>query len=110
MSKFLSCQNKGFQLTFENGWTVSVQWGLGNYCQQRFFDEPLKNPTGFWDSSDAEVAAWNSSGEWLPFEHDTVKGWMNTDDVASFIAVVQSLSADFHPGKPEGWDTGEEKI
>ena len=24
--------NRGFQMTFENGYTVSVQFGPGNYC------------------------------------------------------------------------------
>ena len=27
MSKFVVTNQKGFHLTFENGWTVSVQWG-----------------------------------------------------------------------------------
>jgi hypothetical protein len=111
MSKFLSCQNKGFQLTFQNGWTVSVQWGPGNYCDRQSFSvsefsAPL-NGSGFWTSEHAEVAAWNSNGEWLPFEHDTVKGWNSTDEVAAFVAKVAALPADLHPGKPKGWDTGE---
>jgi|TARA_R110002020_G_scaffold26591_1_gene86200 hypothetical protein len=25
-------EGKGFQMTFKNGWTVSVQWGEGNYA------------------------------------------------------------------------------
>jgi hypothetical protein len=32
MSNFKSTENKGFQMTFENGWTISVQFGYGNYC------------------------------------------------------------------------------
>jgi hypothetical protein len=32
MSNFKSTNNKGFQMTFENGWTISVQFGYGNYC------------------------------------------------------------------------------
>ena len=114
MSKFISCQNKGFQLTFENGWTVSVQWGPGNYCDRQgnpnAYNQPLEVKTGFWASKNAEVAAWNSDHEWLPFEYDTVKGWLTTDDVAAFVAKVAALDADFHPGKPAGWTTeGEEE-
>ena len=105
MGKFLSCQNKGFQLTFENGWTVSVQWGPGNYCERqchdvRGFDAPMSNEfavNGCWPSTTAEVAAWNSAGEWLPFEYDTVEGWQNTDEVAAFVSKVAALPADFHP-------------
>jgi hypothetical protein len=108
MSKFLSCQNKGFQLTFENGWTVSVQWGPGNYCDRQSsdvkdYDAPMKGD-GFWTSTHAEVAAWNSDYEWLPFDYDTVKGWLKTDEVAEFIAKVKALAPDFHPGKPKGFD------
>ena len=25
----------GFQMQFENGWTASVQFGIGNYCDNR---------------------------------------------------------------------------
>ena len=32
MKKFISTNRKGFHMTFENGLTVSVQWGAGNYC------------------------------------------------------------------------------
>ena len=31
MSKFVSTFNKGFNMTFENGISISVQWGVGNY-------------------------------------------------------------------------------
>ena len=29
---FVSTMREGFHMTFENGLTVSVQWGAGNYC------------------------------------------------------------------------------
>jgi hypothetical protein len=28
---------KGFQITFANGYTVSVQWGPGNYCDNHSY-------------------------------------------------------------------------
>ena len=34
-----ACSNKGFRMTFPNGWTVSVQWGPGNYCEKKW-DKP----------------------------------------------------------------------
>ena len=33
---FVSTMRKGFHMTFENGLTVSVQWGAGNYCDNHF--------------------------------------------------------------------------
>ena len=32
MAQFKAIKNKGFQVEFENGWTVSVQFGLYTYC------------------------------------------------------------------------------
>ena len=29
---FRITEGKGFLMTFANGWTVSVQWGIGNLC------------------------------------------------------------------------------
>ena len=34
--KFVSTMRKGFHMTFENGLTISVQWGAGNYCDNHF--------------------------------------------------------------------------
>ena len=104
MSKFLSCQNKGFQMTFENGWTVSVQFGPANYCEKQGHDYNAPMKAEFWSSTHAEIAAWNSDNEWFPFEHDTVKGWNGADDVSAFISQVAAFAADYHPGKPKGWD------
>ena len=36
--KFISTQNKGFGITFDNGFTISVQWGTENYCEHRNLD------------------------------------------------------------------------
>ena len=80
--------NKGFQMTFANGWTVSVQFGAGNYCANKYLVEFGKAaPT----CVDAEIAAWDADGTWYDFEQDTVKGWQSTDNVASFIAYIAGL-------------------
>lgn len=36
---FKATQNKGFCIKFENGIEVSVQFGHGNYCENRFKDD-----------------------------------------------------------------------
>ena len=56
MSKFVSTQNKGFNMTFENGISISVQWGVGNYCNRKNdgeFGEPMKGE--FWEATSAEI-------------------------------------------------------
>lgn len=74
--------NTGFQMTFENGWTVSVQWGKGNYISNR----------NCGDTSDtAEIAAWDENDKWYRFDHDVVKGWCKADEVADFIAMVKGF-------------------
>ena len=38
---FKITRGTGFQMTFENGWTISVQFGYGNYCDNN------RHPDGF---------------------------------------------------------------
>ena len=98
MSRFLATRNKGFRMTFENGFAISVQWGPGNYCEKKDedFDKPEKER--FWESCSAEIAVIdtnnniqeNSSVGMISLGRDTVEGWVSADQVAKVIAVVQS--------------------
>ena len=90
---FSATDNKGFSITFENGNTVSVQWGPGNYCEPDHpegrnapFDAPMQ--TRVWKARNAEIAAWNKDGAWHQFAHDSVDGWVSPDDIAEFIHFV----------------------
>ena len=81
-----SCNNnKGFHITFANGWTVSVQFGAFSYCANK---NKTDNPT--FPCPDAEVAAWDSNDVWHHFkEHnDDVKGWMSANDVLEFMNLI----------------------
>ena len=40
---FKSNHNHGFSMTFENGITISVQFGEGNYCDRRDMMKPYKS-------------------------------------------------------------------
>ena len=82
-------------MTFENGWTISVQFGYGNYCENHH------HPEG-WDfstkhelvkSGDAEIAIWDNKGEWWDFGGDTVKGECTADAVAFWISQVSQMEA-----------------
>lgn len=76
MSPYLN----GFHMTFANGWTVSVQFGKGNYISDRAH-------TG--KSVDAELAAWDADGNWYKFDSgDTVSGWNKPDDVLAFMNMI----------------------
>ena len=83
----------GFQMTFENGWTISVQFGYGNYCDNN------RHPDGFdfgknkdiVQSSDAEIAIWDSEGSWYTFEEgDQVKGHCSADEVATWVEFTKN--------------------
>jgi len=109
---------KGFQITFRNGWTASVQFGLGNYCNNGFMmtknsergegrlrtdDIDIAAP----DCPNAEIAAftgpdldfsfhredtWRS--HWHRFSadaHDNIKGWVYPSEVVAFLQLVESF-------------------
>lgn len=82
---------KGFHITFENGWTVSVQFGGGNYSDN--YDEPIGVSRGdlayeLPRSGTAEIAAWGPDGKWHDFGEDTVAGWKTPAEVLSFMQEI----------------------
>lgn len=89
---FKSQKSPGFQMTFENGWTISVQWHKGAYCERKGESYPWssKDPNPA-TSKDAEIAAWDKDGNWYQFEHDQVLGWQTTDEVSEFMNKIKSL-------------------
>jgi len=91
---FKSFRNRGFHLTFSNGWTISVQFGPFNYCEH--YDKNCPNPMQqeTWSSEDAEIAIWHSSD----LSIGEVKGWCSVDDVASLITFLSSDPAPYYFG------------
>lgn len=90
---FKSTHNKGFQMTFENGWTISVQFGYGNYCGNRNHPEGygFNERTEIVSSPDAEIAIWSDEDSWYDFDGLTVKGYCSVDEVADWISKVKSF-------------------
>jgi len=98
---FRTTMNKGFQMTFDNGITISVQFGYGNYSSNR--DEaPIdaRTETGL-QSETAEIAVWDAKDRWMNFDHDQVKGWVSANDVADYIIKVKNATSieELHEGK-----------
>lgn len=84
---FSTTESKGFHITFENGWTVSVQFGRGNYCENYNFEEYGSAPP----SQNAEIAAWGPNGECHYFDNgDNVMGYQSPEQVLSFMNKVSS--------------------
>jgi len=90
---FRTSDRPGFQMTFKNGWTISVQWHTGAYCERR----NLNMKTKPWDdrsaaaSKDAEVAIWNSQGDWYDFGGAQVKGYCSVDEVLEWMNKAASM-------------------
>lgn len=83
--------DRGFHMTFENGWTISVQFGTYNYCSAR--NQSIEDDRKWLDElcPDAEVAIFDPTGAFVNFKSgDSVRGWSNPDDVALIMGWVQS--------------------
>lgn len=85
---FRICGAKGFQIKFENGWTASVQFGQGNYCDNRSPQQPSEDR----ESRSAEIAAWDAAGKWYQFESDEVEGWQSPSQVLEFLNMIAGKS------------------
>jgi len=88
---FEATYNKGFRMNFENGFSISVQWGSMNYCEKKNlgaeYKDEIKN--NIWESANAEIAIIDPEGEMLAIgDEDSVIGWCTPDEVAKIIQGV----------------------
>ena len=94
-------QAKGFHMKFQNGWTISVQFGPGNYCNNQSTDytkqdEPIRamRQSGFYLCDNAEVGIWHNSPN---YKHTNgggmeILGWQTPIQVAAHIQEVSNRS------------------
>lgn len=86
---FKITNGKGFHISFENGWTVSVQFGPGNYCDNYDMRIGYENEeAGKRGSATAECAAWGPDNEMVvhpEFGGDTVGGRMTPKQVLALL-------------------------
>jgi hypothetical protein len=80
---------KGFKITFKNGYTVSVQFGGGNYCTNRDLDFKV------WGevvpaSDTAETALMTKDG-FVQYQGDDVQGYMSPSEVLKLLVYAESL-------------------
>lgn len=101
---FKITDGKGFQITFDNGVTVSVQFGIGNYCENR--DTKIKDYSfieknrmlGEIGSENAEVAIWDKEGNWISREcpymdkDDNVAGWISPEELLKILEWASNYS------------------
>jgi hypothetical protein len=88
-------KNSGFHMTFQNGWTVSVQFGPASYSEH-YLTTPdvIAKDARSWSSKNAEIAAFKD-GKFYEFpvspDHEDVKGYCSAEEVADFIHLVRNL-------------------
>ncbi len=93
MSSMRITDGKGVQFTFDNGITISIQIGRGNYSDNydwpHWFHE--KDAPPLPSSSEAEIAAWDASGTWFQLGNDRVAGYVPVEKVMAFSEYLRSL-------------------
>ena len=86
--RFKTTENKGFQITFDNGITLSTQFGPGNYADN--YDAPFlfgdKMPR-FYSSDESEIAIWKKDGTWITKEYED-----RGDNVLGYVPFEKWLS------------------
>lgn len=84
MKQFKITNNKGFHLALKNGWTVSCQFGAGNYCDNyegSLFDDAPK------ESDTVELWAWND----LMNYPEQPKGYQTMNQFLEFVEEVRKF-------------------
>lgn len=88
---------RGVHVRFANGYTLSVQWGPGNYCTHQHAPPGAQGFCGRLGSEDAEVAIIDPNGKLVPLpleeSRDTVIGWQSADDVMRWAVYAAALKA-----------------
>jgi len=96
MTKEFSCDgNKGFSLPLPNGYSVSIQFGPGAYCEHYNsnlrFDKPMQKRG--WRSGNAETAIFTPDGDFLEYKGDDVQGYQTVEEVFETIMYASNLPA-----------------
>jgi len=78
----------GFHVEFDNGYTLSIQWGPMNYCSNRcmdaFTDAEVHSATDF------EMAVFMPKGGLIDLsEYDQVQGWVPMKHLPLIMTLIQ---------------------
>ena len=92
---FASTYNKGFRIDFKNGFGISVQWGPGNYSENRDKDWEGEPGIKSFNSTDAEIAVFDNNekdGYFINLgkSKGAVLGYVDSTNTAKVIEIVAS--------------------
>ena len=81
----------GFQMKFDNGYTISVQWSPAHYCTNHLKEKnnTIGNPL---PCLDAEVAVFDNLGKMVQLNEDSdVEGYCTPDEVIDLMAMASCM-------------------
>jgi len=91
--------SRGFSMKFDNGWSISVQWGAANYCENRPSTDgdllaPFANLKNM-KSEDCEIAFIDPDGRlhYMPEWSDQVKGYVSPNDLITYIIMCAAFDS-----------------
>lgn len=97
-------RGKGFWIEFDNGYSISVQFGVGSYCSHKdrlnlINPKNLKGQDiqmGEDGSKLVEIAVMDKEGNFCGedlgiFEHDEVEGWCTAERVLEVMNLIAAL-------------------
>lgn len=83
---------RGFQIKFDNGYKISIMFGVGNYADHHRGEitmEQWNNPPLKHESRTAEVAVIKPDGDFVRIgANDDVAGWLSPSEVSKLIAAT----------------------
>ena len=82
--------NKGFSITFDNGYTVSVQFGPGNYSSN-YNLSMLENINKPMTAGLAETALIAPDGSFVAYKEDDVQGYQDAAGVLELLDYASKL-------------------
>ena len=87
--KIKTFDNKGLHITCSDGQVFSIQFGAGNYCENKngSTTEQYENKPNT-ESSDCEMAAWDKGAKWNTQE--LIKE-CDGDDVVGYVPIKRAL-------------------
>lgn len=94
MAFSINDRGTGYQITFLNGYTISIQFGPGTYSSHYEDADMVQPGTRPWTSELAEIAIWDEHNKWYSFSgtrtigHKEVLGWQSPDEVAEWVSRV----------------------
>jgi hypothetical protein len=102
MASMRITDGKGVHFTLDNGLTISIQIGRGNYCQN--YDFPSyeigsKNPLPA--SETAEIAVWANDDAMIDIQDECIKAYVPVDSVLRYVEFLRSLPSDLEKNEVE---------